>query len=142
MKRLIDNLLDNECRTLEGSLTLFLISKVMKVGGREVIEKIFQDDHDLEQFIRLCRTRRNLKRLCEFVLQNVARASQKYRNYFVSLKSESLGQSMSVTSLGSATYSNDDSAIFESDEIQWNDIISSKKSPFVDIIENMWRPGP
>ena len=76
------------------------------------------------------------------MLQNVARASQKYRNYFVSLKSESLGQSMSVTSLGSATYSNDDSAIFESDEIQWNDIISSKKSPFVDIIENMWRPGP
>lgn len=48
MKRLIENLLDNECKTLEGSLSLYLISKVMKVGGREVIEKIFQDDHDLE----------------------------------------------------------------------------------------------
>ena len=41
LKRLIANLTDNECKTLEGSLTLFLVSKVMKIGGKEVIEKIF-----------------------------------------------------------------------------------------------------
>ena len=48
LKKLIENLHDNEVKTLEGSISLYLLLKVMKEGGREVIEKIFQDDQDLE----------------------------------------------------------------------------------------------
>ena len=86
MKRLISNISNNECKTLEGSLALFLISKIMQTGGKDVIEKIFQDDHDLNEFIRLCRTKRNIKRLGEFVLSNVARASPNCRTYFKKLQ--------------------------------------------------------
>ena len=86
MKRLISSIQDNDCKTLEGTLALYLVSKVMKIGGKDVIEKIFQDDHDLNEFIRLCRTKRELKRLCEFVLSNVARAIPNCKTYFKKLK--------------------------------------------------------
>ena len=84
----------------------------------------------MNEFIRLCRTKRNLKRLCEFVLSNIARASANCRNYFKKLQQESL--------VGNGTYSDG----FDQDDVQWDDILSNKKSPFTDVTEDMWRPSP
>ena len=77
LKKAIENIRQFDTKILEGSLTLMLYLKAIKVWGKDAIDLFWSDESELSDFIRLCRRKRPYKRLAEAVLNFVSRVSKK-----------------------------------------------------------------